>query len=275
VSSPPSQESNTFLPHAKTLTPKDRPVNTSPTSPTLFERLTAVFRPGSGKRRKGHVRPEPAIAKKIPPRPTHAPVYPTPVTIPENAFALDYGEIERMLWDRLAKDGLGALTSFRDMYRVEVRPTREVPRVPTRGTVTGRVMIRSDNPEMDAWITRTAKTLVRPSDVPNVSPTHFRTPEVPGLRIRLMPPVKAPVSVVPTQRGGSGAGGVAVLTGTRTASSEDDLSVTDAWARMFDAIETMPTVDTHVCRRCMRVRQGIARADGTWQCSECMTMGNY
>ena len=243
-------------------------------SPTLFQRFTAVFRPGNGKRRKGRtLTAAPSVAAATyPPKPTHPPVYPRPTVVPQDAMVIDYGEIERMLMDRIAHDGFSVLSSFRDLYRVDVQPARQERHVRTAGTVTGRVVIRSNNPEMDAWVTRTAKTLVRPTEVPHLSPTQFTMPPVPAMRVRLVEPSPAPVSVLPGPRGMRGRSHLSVVSGGRTQmqdSQEDDLLLTDAWRNLF------PATSVHVCRSCLCWGEGIVLEDGMWQCSRCDTTGRY
>lgn len=244
-------------------------------SPTIFQRLTSVFRPGTGKRRKGNALPVTTTATPgYPPRPTEPPVYPVPTEIPENAYALDYREIERMLMDKIAVQGFGALSAFRDLYTVSVRRDQDkttAPR-PAVGTMTGRVVIRSNNPEMDAWVTRTAKTLVRPERMPDLSPAQFHLPAVPGMRIRLSAPAVTPVSAPAPARGMRARSALAVVSDTRTELPEsadpDDLLLTEAWDNLFQ-------METHICRVCHVARQGTAHANGTWQCSKCRVTGRY
>jgi len=237
------------------------------TPPARLRRVIQFFAP-SGKRRKGRT-PLPA-RPTYPPRPTEPPAVID--TTGEILSGIDWMEAERMVMDRLAADGLGALASFADLYRASIRRPEDKPRPTPYGTMTGRVTIRSNNPEMDHWITRTPKTLVRQSDVQEVSPTTLPSTGGPGLRLVLAPAVQPRVALVPSLRGSEVGARLLVAAGARTADPEDmanDMLISDGWNAMFSP-ET-----AHVCRACHSLTSGTANPNGTWTCSGCKATGRY
>lgn len=237
------------------------------TPPALLRRAIQFFFP-SGKRRKGRVR--------IPARPTYPPRPTEPPAVidatDEILSGIDWMEAERMVMDRLAANGLGALASFGDLYRASIRRPENPPSRMPYGTVTGRVTIRSTNPEMDAWVTRTTKTLVRPADVAEVSPTTFHASGVPGLRIVLSPPARARVTDVPASPGSRVGMRLLEAADARTANAEDDtqdLFIGPKGNALFSP-------DTpHLCRACQTLCSGIAHPNGIWVCGNCGVIGRY
>lgn len=246
-------------------------------SPKFLDTICSVFKPGQGKRRKGRAVARLTPAPVIPAKPDYPPPVPASVFWDETQGITldsipDYLEAERMVMDRLATDGLGALASLRDAYRISVRRGEDAPTRPPMGSMTGRVTIRSTNPEMDAWITRTPKTLVKASDVQEVSPTVMPSTGTQAYRLVLSRPAMRVLTPVPAPRGSEVGARLLVAAGARTADPEDtmsDMLITDAWRGMFSSDVA------HVCRACHVLISGTVHADGTWECAGCRAVGRY
>lgn len=223
----------------------------------------------------------------IPPRPTWPPRPVTPPPVPvheaETAEMPDLYTVERMVMDRLARGGILA-QSPRVPFPSSLLPTRQAP----APTVTGRVMVRSADPELDRLLVsghaRVAKRLVRPT-----RPVDYAAAPgaVQGVSLRVRVPGPAParkavmaaperLALVPAPRTpdavpGDGVSTPADLTATLPGvpmEDTQDLYTGQVWDKLFEACPV------HLCRGCGEMNPGQMRSN-LWTCHNCGTSGVY
>lgn len=242
-----------------------------------------------------------------PPKPSRAPVAALP-PVPD-VLALEQRIMEQIVTGRTGE----MLRDFGDLYRAPERPVGgrtgrtvieppawpEIPRVERSAPVAARmhvdpppiqlsprhvrpepitrVVLRSDNPEIDQTIVAGTswlpKVLVRPETVERLTPVALPALGTTGMRLTIANPVKTPVTdrtpvsgvVVPVPVSG---GSTAVMERWEEQDTQDIL-ITDEWRDMFR------TETAHVCRSCLKYGRGVVGDDGRWICGRCYSSGTY
>lgn len=221
-----------------------------PSAP-VWHRIKTFVCP-SGKRRKGKRTTSQTSPPVIPERPTYPPK-PTHPPLPM----------------------LTAPTSPRALDAPSPTATGRVS-IPEHPMQTTRVIVRSDNHEMDRTIVAGTswlpKVLVRPDDVRRLTPVAMPSLGKAEMRITVPAPVSVPVrdAYASPEPGTQDAG-------SRTATVElecidvdtQDLIITDEWREMFR------TEEAHVCRGCHQWGPGVVADDGRWICGRCLSAGRY